>query len=157
MKNKNVGGLKLKIQSIVEKAAVLKNRHIDVKNAPVNYACIFSQSQEEYDHLIDISQKIGKVIKETSTGLLFQITPLHTVSGFLKLLKIRLPDVTRPEEGDADFTIPNFSSFKKEYLSKKDFKLIKRKNFEMVELIDSAFDVRVYFSNPPLNEQLSIK
>lgn len=149
--------LKIKVQNIVEKATALKNKHINNKNTPVNYACIFSQSKEEYDDLVKVARKIGNVIKETPTGLLFQISPLKTVSGFLKLLKIRLPDSTRPERGDADFTVSNFPEFKKKYLTKSGFKLIKREDFEMLELTDSRFDVRAYFSNPPLDKQLGIK
>ena len=149
--------MKVKVKEIVEKATALKNKHIDDKNTPVNYACIFSQSREEYDELLEVTRKIGNVIKETPTGLLFHIKPLQTISGTLKLLKIRIPDPTRPELGDADFTISNFSKFEKKYLSKSGFTLIKKDNFVMIELMDSNFDVRVYFSNPPLDVQLDIK
>ncbi len=149
--------LKAKVKEIVEKATALKNKHIDDKDAPVNYACIFSQSKEEYDELLETTHKIGKVVKETPTGLLFQIEPLQTISGVLNLLKIRLPDPTRLELGDADFTVPNFTDFKKKYLFKDGFKLIERENFEMIELMDPEFDVRVYFSNPPLDKQLGLK
>lgn len=152
----NMEDLKIKVQNIVERATTLKNKHVDDKNTPVNYACIFSQGKKEYDDLVKVTRKIGNMIKETPTGLLFQISPLKTVSGVLKLLKIRLPDVTRPELGDADFTVSNFSDFKKKYLSKDGFKLIKREDFEMVELTDPEFDVRAYFSNPPLDKQLNI-
>ena len=150
-------GLKIKVKNIVEKATALKNKHIDDKNTPINYACIFSQSKEEYDELLDITRKIGKVIKETPTGLLFHIEALQTVSGVLKLLKIRIPDSTRPELGDADFTIFNFPDFEKKYLFKNGFKLIKKEDFVMIELMDSDFNVRAYFSNPPLDLQLDIQ
>jgi len=149
--------LKNLVKSIVERATALKNKHIEYKNTPVNYACIFSQNKEEYDDLLETARKIGKVIQETPTGLLFQIEPLQTVSGVLKLLKIRIPDPTRPERGDADFTISNFPEFEKKYLSKPGFKLIQREDFKMIELMDSDFDVLAYFSNPPLDEQLGIK
>ncbi len=152
----NTEDLKNKVKSIVEKATVLKNKHIDDKNTPVNYACIFSQSKEEYDELLKVTRKIGKVIKETSTGLLFHIEPLKTISGVLKLLKIRIPDSTRPELGDADFTISNFPEFEKKYLSKQGFKKMQKPDFYMIELMDSDFDVRAYFSNPPLDEQLNV-
>lgn len=152
-----INSLILKVQEIVKCATVLKNKHTDNKNAPVNYACIFSHGQEEYDALVKLTRIIGKVVKETSTGLLFQIEPLKTISGVLQLLKIRIPDVTRPELGDADFTIVNFSNFKKKYLARRGFKLIPRENFEMIELIDKNFNVRAYFSNPPLDKQLNIK
>ncbi len=152
----NYEDLKNKVKSIIQKATALKHKHIDDKNTPVNYACIFSQSKEEYEELLKVAQKIGKIIKETPTGLLFHIEPLETVSGFLKLLKIRIPDSTRPELGDADFTISNFPEFEKKYLSKPGFKIMKKPDFYMIELIDSNLDVRAYFSNPPLDEQLNI-
>ncbi len=145
------------VEEIVKKANDLKNKHTSEKNALVNYACIFAQSEEEYNNLIMIVKEIGSVIKETPTGLLFHIQPLKTVSGNLKLLKIRKPDPTRPELGDADFTVENYPEFKNNYLSKTGFKLIVRENFEMIELIDSKFNVRAYFSNPPLDKQLTIK
>ena len=128
-----VDDLKKRVLEIVAKATVLKNKYVDDKDAPVNYACIFSQSKEEYDSLVLTTLKIGKIKKETPTGLLFQIEPLMTVSGALLLLKIRLPDETRCELGDADFTISNYSNFKKKYLAKGEFKLIKREEFEMIE------------------------
>ena len=152
----NTEDLKNKVKDIVEKATALKNKHTTEK-APVNYACIFSQSKEEYNELLDVAQKIGNAIKETKTGLIFHIRPLQTIAGTLKLLKIRIPDPTRPELGDADFTVSNFSEFKKRYLSKKYFKLIEREDFVMIELVDPDFDVRAYFSNLPLNVQLNIK
>ena len=153
----NTEDLKIRVKSIVEKATALKNKHIDDKNTPVNYACIFSQNEEEYNELLEAVRKIGKVIKETPTGLLFHIEPLETVSGVLKLLKIRIPDPTRPERGDADFTISNFPEFEKKYLSRSGFKILRKPDFYMIELMDPEFDVRAYFSSPPLDVQLNIK
>ncbi|MFH1505827.1 MAG: hypothetical protein ABIE94_02460 [archaeon] len=149
--------LKLKVREIVEQARALKDKHTNQKDAPVNYACIFSQSKEEYDTLIEVMNKMGKIIKETSMGPVFQIEPLDTVSGKLNLLKIRLPDEKRPEKGDADFTVSDYPAFKEKYLSKEGYKLIERDNFEMIELIDPEFDVLAYFSYPTLGEYLGIK
>lgn len=153
----DVQNIKKLVQSIVEEACRLKDMHTEEKRASVNYACIFSQTIQEYDNLFASVKKIGTVIKETSTGPLFQIHPLDTVSGNLRLLKVRLPDSTRPERGDTDFTVSNYFGFKKKYLSQKGFKLLKRENFEMVELIDAGFNVRAYFSYPTLEEQLNLK
>jgi len=150
--------LKNLVKDIVETATMLKDKHIEYKNAPVNYACIFAQSEKEYKELLDASNKLGKVLEKMSSGVLFQISPLETVSGPLQILKIRIPDATRPERGDADFTIPNYLALKKKYLGKPGWGLIrKREDFEMLELIDPEFNVRVYFSNPPLDVQLNIK
>ena len=145
------------IEEIVKKANDLKNKYTSEKNALVNYACIFSQNKEQFNHLLAVAQRIGSVIEETPTGPLYHIQPLKTVAGNLRLLKIRKPDPTRPELGDADFTVENYPEFKRKYLSQKGFNLIVRKNFEMIELVDSQFNVRAYFSSLPLNKQFGIE
>jgi len=148
--------LKNLVKEIVEKATALKNKYTDEKHAPVNYACVFSQNDEEFNILSASAKQIGDVIKETPTGPLFHILPLDTVSGQLKLLKIRQADKTRPERGDADFTVDTYQDFKKKHISQDIFKLIKKDDFEMIELMESGYDVRAYFSNPPLDKQLNI-
>ena len=153
----NVKNLKQFVQEIVKKANVLKNKYTFEKNVPVNYACIFCQSDEQYNSFAVLAHEIGKIVEETPTGPLFHIQPLNTIAGKLRLLKIRKPDTTRTELGDADFTVSNYPEFKKKYLLQKGFKLIVRKNFEMIELIDLQFNVRAYFSNPPLDKQFGIK
>lgn len=39
----NMEDLEKLVKDIVEKATALKNKHIENKNTPINYACIFSQ------------------------------------------------------------------------------------------------------------------
>jgi hypothetical protein len=141
---------------IVKKACELKDKFTDATNAPVNYACVFCQSDEEYDKLKKLASEVGKVIEDTPSGPLYHVKPIDTVAGPLKLLKIRQPDVIKPERGDADFTVSNYHDFKNKYLQQDRFKLIPRPNFEMIELMDSDFNVRVYFSYPPLDEQLGL-
>lgn len=144
------------VQDIVLKAKALKDKYIEYKDIPVNYACIFSQSEKEYEQLNKITKEMGNVIKETSSGYLYHIAPIDTVAGKLQLLKIRIPDLTRPELGDADFTVADYLNFKNKYVSQKGFKLIPREGFEMIELREEGYDVRVYFSYPPLDEQFGI-
>ncbi len=149
--------LKKQVQEIVKQSCELKNKYTAEHNAQINYACIFSQSPEEFEILIKVADKIGKIIKDTPTGPLFDIDPIKTIAGNLRLLKIRNPDKTIHERGDADFTVFNYPDFKNKYLPKDGFRLIKRKDFEMIELVNFDFNVRAYFSNPPLDEQLGIK
>lgn len=145
------------IQSIVTQSMALKNKHTKEPDALVNYCAIFSQNQTEYNSNIASAKQIGEVIQDTLTGSLFHITPVKTPAGYLHLLKIRKPDPTRPEKGDADFTIRNYPAFKEQYLGQPGFKLIRRENFEMIELMDPNFPVRAYFSNPPLDQQLGLE
>jgi hypothetical protein len=151
----NIEEFKNLIQDIVKESGRLKDKHTDQKDASVNYAAIFCQSDKEYNDFLNLANQLGRVFKETQTGPLFLID-LDTESGKLKLLKIRKPDETRKERGDADFTVDDYNSFKENYLSKPGFSLIERDNFEMMELIDPNFNVRTYFSNPPLDQQFGL-
>jgi hypothetical protein len=153
----DVSEFKELIEEIVLQAARLKDKHTHEEKAVVEYACIFSQSKAEYEKLLRTVKEIGSAIKETPTGLLFRVTPIETVSGSLRLVKIRLPDATRPERGDADFRIPDYDNFKKIVLTKKGFSLIERSDFEMIELVDKLFNVRAYFSNPPISKQYKLE
>ena len=99
---------------------------------------------------------MGVIAKNTPTGPLFRVQTIDTVAGPLQLVKIRQPDPTRPEQGDADFTVPVYPEFKKEYIRADGFKLIVRSDMEMLELTDPAFPVRAYFSHPPLDQQLGL-
>ena len=145
------------IREIVEQAKLLKDRYTSEHDAKVSYACIFSHSIQEWEELTDAARRIGRVAKETQTGPVFIIRPVQTAAGQLRILKIRLPDKTRPERGDADFDVRDYESFKAEVLGRPGFRLIKRPDFEMIELMDRNFDVRAYFSNPPVDEQFGIK
>ena len=145
------------IQAIVEDVVELKARHGIQEDAPVNYACIFTHSEIEYEQLQQTALQLGVVIQETNTGPLIHLKPaLTTVAGNLKVLKVRKPYANRPERGDADFTITDYPKFREEVLKRSNFKLIKRDDYDMVELADPNFDVLAYFSSPPIDQQLGI-
>ena len=144
------------IQIIVAEASKLRDTRTTEHKTPVNYACVFSQNEQEYESLLAIAGQLGKVVQETAMGPVFYIEPLNTVAGNLRLVKIRKPDLKRTERGDADFTITDYPTFKKTYLGKPGFGLIERPNMEMIELADPAFTVLVYFSNPPLGQVLTL-
>ena len=104
-------------------------------------------------------EKLFTLIRASmSEGMnLFRIKDLETVSGTLKLLKIRRYDENHLDLGDSDFKVSDYEKFKNEYANKPNFKLIVREGYEMIELMEEGNDVRVYFSNPPLDEELGIK
>ncbi len=143
------------IRNIVRDAEKLKDKYTDQKNVPVNYACIFCQSEEEQKYFLEEAHKLGTIKQEAPSGPLFKIS-LDTIAGKLQLLRIRKPDPTRPERGDADFTVVNYPFFKEKYLNKPGFFLVLKENFEMIELCEKGNNVRVYFSFPPLDKQLNL-
>lgn len=144
------------IDQIVNGCFELKNKYIQEKDLEIDYLCIFSQNQKEYQNLIQVSEQIGKVVNNTPTGPVYAFNKRpKTIIGSPKLLKIRLPDKTRPQRGDVDFNT-NYPEFKEKYLNNKEFTLIQRVDFEMIELKDSNFNVLLYFSNIPPSKQLGI-
>lgn len=135
----------------------LKNKYIKEKNLEVDYVCIFSQNESEFNQLNKAAESLGEILDETPTGPVFAFNlPPKTLAGSPKLLKIRKPDKTRPQRGDVDFNT-DYESFKNKYLDNERFTLIKRENFEMIELRDDNFDVLVYFSSTPLSKQLGVR
>lgn len=110
--------LKKLVQEIVSEAQRLNAAHTSEKKAPVNYACVFAQSEAEYKELIDLVRRLGTIAQETAMGPVFHIAPLATAAGDLELLKIRRPCPNRPERGDADFTVTDYETFKKTYHGK---------------------------------------
>ena len=145
------------VKEIVLQATQLKDKHIPEHKAVAEWVGFFSQSEEEYEELLKAVKKIGKMIKETPTGLIFLVPPIATVSGSLRVIKVRLPDATKPERGDADFRVSDYRKLKKEVLKRKEFRLIQRSNHEMIELMDKVFNVRAYFSDPPVSVQYKLK
>ncbi len=143
-------------QEIVSQARILKDLHTTEAAAAVNYVAVFAQSEDEFAEFLAAAEQLGHVVQHTPTGPLFQVPPIDTVSGKVKLLKVRAPDKARVERGDADFTVSDYLRFKKENLSRPGFRLILREQFEMIELLDATFDVLAYFSHPPLDQQLGI-
>lgn len=144
-------------KDIVSKANDLKNKYTDEINSKVSYACIFCKNDEDYNSYIEVLKNNGdEIIENTYSGPLFRIKNLETVSGTLKLLKIRRFDEEHLDLGDADFKVLDFNSFKNKYVNNNNFKLISREGYEMIELMENGYDVRVYISNPPLDEELGI-
>lgn len=144
------------IDYIVHKCVELKNKYVD-EEMMIDYVCIFSQNQEEYDQFLKFARDLGEIADQTKTGPIFKFNnPPQTIVGKPKLLKIRIPDPTRPQRGDVDFN-SDYESFKKKYLDDNKFKLVKSwDGFEMVELRDKEFDVLVYFSISPLSKKLGV-
>lgn len=148
--------LKMIVRNIVWQAKSLKDKFTDQKDAPVNYACIFAHNDNKYIQYEKVVKQWGERRLETATGVVYEIPPMETVAGKLKLLKLRRPDPDHWEIGDADFTVTHYSKFKAEYLNQSNFQLVERPGMEMIELRDSTVNARAYFSYPTLAEVLAM-
>ncbi len=145
------------VKNIVEKSNYLKNKYTDEIKAKVNYACIFCKNDDDFNNYIELLKNDNNdIIEDTYSGPLFRLKDIETVAGTLKLLKVRRYDDKHLDLGDADFTVCNYEEFKNKYENKQNFKLISGEGYEMIELMEEGNDVRAYFSNLPLDEELGI-
>ena len=145
------------VNYLVDKSILMKNKYTNVKDAPIEFACIFCRGESEYKKFTTEIQSLGKVVQDTPTGFTYLLNkPLETKAGPLRLVKIRKPDPQRKERGDTDFNT-NFQEFKKKYSDEPNFELIERADFEMLRLSASDNDVMVCFSSTPLSKVLGIK
>lgn len=144
------------IEYIVLRSTDLKNCYTDEKNAPVEFGCVFCQNEDEYEKITNKIKIYGKAVEDTISGFTYLLdAPIKTVSGPLRLVKIRKPDPKRNERGDADFNT-DYQTFKKKYANDPKFELIKRDTFEYLRLSDLNFDVMACFSNIPKSKDLGI-
>ena len=135
----------------------MKNKYTDANDSPIEFVCIFCQSDEEYEKLTTEIQALGKIVQNTTTGFTYLLNqPLKTGAGPLSLVKIRKPDPLRKERGDTDFNT-NYPEFKREYSNEPNFELIERAGFEMLRLSSPNREVMVCFSSIPLSRVLGIK
>lgn len=142
------------INYTVSHSIELKNKFTDATSAPVEFACIFCQNQEEYNQFTNAIQVLGKIVQDTRSGFTYLLNdPLQTTAGNLRLVKIRKPDPNRPERGDADFNT-DYSNFENKYQNDPKFELIKRENFEMPRLSDKNYNVMACFSSIPASKYL---
>lgn len=141
------------IDFIINNCRDLKNKYVD-EDLEIDYICIFSKDEGEYGELQEQASALGEIADNTTTGPVFIFdNPPDTAIGKPKVLKIRMPDKTRPERGDVDFNT-DYEELKNKYYDDNKFKLIKRERFEMLELRDPEFNVLVYFSSIPPSKLL---
>lgn len=146
------------VRNIADQSTLLKNKYLRSDYSPIDWICIFCQSETEYKEFIGVVKSLGKVIQDTGMGPIYKLNrPIKTEAGNVVVLKIRKPDKTRTQRGDGDYRIGNFALLKRNNLSKKQFSLVQREDYEMVEIRDPDFDVLVYFSNPPITKVLGVK
>lgn len=144
------------IDHIADEGLKAIKKHIKQK-LPIDYVGIFSKNQQEYNELIELLDKLGKRRILYEKGITFLLhKPYETKAGKLNLIKIRIPDKQKPQRGAPDFRIKNYKRFKQKYLKRKNFNLIVRKEYEMLELKDKNFDILVYFPDIPLSTELGI-
>lgn len=145
-----------KIANYIIEQGLLTLKNADENNAVIDYVAIFSKDENEFKNLELVAETLGEEVdkENVKTGRAFLLNePLKTSAGNLSLIKVRIPDATRPQRGAPDFKIQNYQQFKEKNLqSSGNFTLMTRKDYEMIEI--KGVDVLVYVPSKTLSERM---
>ena len=71
-----LGSVRTRVQHIVSDAQALKEKYaVKEKSAPVNYACVFTRSEHEFEMFLREAQKHVIVDKDTRLVRCFLLSP----------------------------------------------------------------------------------
>ncbi len=116
------------------------------KSLPIKSLTIFSHYSGEFEDLAKIVKTIGNFFNENNGPRVTLKESISVGENTITHLRIRKPDPYRMQAGCSDFEVPNYDTFKNDYLSKhsNSLRLIERKDYEMIEFFDPDFDVLAY-------------
>lgn len=115
------------------------------KTFPIESLTVFSHTDSEYKALCIILSKMGRQYNFNNGPRIELNNPIKVGDNLIKYLRIRKPDPERPQIGCNDFET-DYQLFKNQYLLKfpDNLRLIKRQDYEMIELRDERYDVLAY-------------
>lgn len=115
------------------------------KSFPIKSLTVFTHDEMEYKLLFAILATLGKPYNYNNGPRVELFESIMVDNNKITHLRIRKPDIERPQVGCNDFEM-DYKLFKKEYLLKypEHLKLIIRPEYEMIELHDDKFDVLAY-------------
>ena len=110
---------------------------------PIVYLTIFAHYEDEFENLRKMVESLGEIVG-ANNGFAVQLKePIKLMNGPLQKIRIRKPDLERPQVGCNDFVVPNYEEFKQKYLQDNpdNLRLIQRPEYDMIEFFDPGFDV----------------
>lgn len=140
------------VQQIVAEAVRLRDAFTNQRGS-VTYVCIFCRNEKEFTELQNVALENGGIVaKSSEAGPYIVVSGIETAAGKVRVVRPRRPDPTKSVRGDADFMAQNYDELKTKSIGQDGFKLIKRDDFEMIELVKLDYNAWVYFSDPPVTE-----
>lgn len=132
------------VEYIAEQSSKMAQRIIG-RTFPIRSLTVFSHSQGEFDFLCKTLQNIGKTYNYNNGPRVELFKPIEAGKNKITHLRIRKPDLERPQVGYNDFET-DYETFKRKYLLEypKHLALIVRPEYEMIELRCNEFDVLAY-------------
>ena len=139
-------------KEIVERVVYIANQtsrlcEISIGNTlPISSLTIFSHSEDEFASLKKSLSVLGSPYNENNGPRVTLYKPIKAGSNLITHLRIRKPDLERPQVGCNDFDVEDYEVFKRKYLvsHSKNLRLIVRNDYEMIEFFNDNFDVLAY-------------
>jgi len=125
---------------------------------PIGSLTVFSHSEPEYELLVEILGALGKPYNYNNGPRVELFEPIVVDNNKINYLRVRKPDIERPQVGCNDF-VTDYELFKKDFLIKypNNIRLIKRPEYEMIELFSPEFDVLAYVVSGEFNKTQKIQ
>lgn len=138
---------------VADKTSELATK-ITGKPLPISSLTIFAHYPYEFEKLSEIVKTIGNFFNENNGPRVVLREPIKVGENTITHLRIRKPDPYRMQVGCNDFDVPDYFSFKGEYLVKRpnNLRLIKREEYEMIEFFDPDYDILAYVVSKQLYE-----
>jgi hypothetical protein len=116
---------------------------------PISSLTIFSHYDDEFEKLKTILLSWGNQFTENNGPFVKLTNPISLFDTDVEKIRIRKPDVQRPQVGCNDFLMSDYQTFKKDVLPAhpNNLRLIVHPDYEMIEFYDSIFDVLAYIVN----------
>jgi hypothetical protein len=142
---KNKIQLRESVIYVTDKTSGLAKKIIG-KTLPVKSLTIFTHYPDEFENLSRIVRTLGDFFNENNGPRVALREPIKIGDNIITHLRIREPDPYHMQVGCNDFEISDYSALKNKYLSNhlNNLRLIKRKDYEMIEFFDPDFDVLAY-------------
>lgn len=133
------------VHYVAENSARLSKEIIGT-SFPIHSLTVFSHSGGEFEYLKVLLGTLGLPYNENNGPRVTLYEPIVVGSNTITHLRIRKPDLERPQVGCNDFDVEDYEAFKAEYLAKHpdNLILIKRPDYEMIEFRHPDFDVLAY-------------
>jgi len=146
------------VNYIVSQGLLAIKDNTDESGLAIDYMGIFAEDDAKFAEMEKLVSTLGTPGDKSATsrsGSTFLLDkPLITPAGPLRVLKVRRPDLTRPQRGAPDFRVGDYSAFKEKYLlsgKNSNFSLMLREKYEMLEL--KGVDVLVYFPSKSFDKR----
>lgn len=135
------------IRYIADQASALSGKVIGTELA-VSYVTVFSHHADEFENLKKMALELGDLEGEHNGPRVLLTNSIVVGDSKVLRLRIRHPDLERPQVGCADYDVPSYESFVDTHPASEYLQTIERPEFDMIEFKHPDFDVLGYVVSP---------